>query len=105
MNLAHYQLKGQGMNKTDLIEALSKDAELPIRKVEEVVKMVFNSMANVLAEGDRVEIRGFCSMFVKHYKGHSARNPKTGEPIKVKPKKLPFFKCGKELKKMVDTYK
>jgi len=105
MNMIHCESKGEVMNKSDLIEALGKDAELPIRKAEKVVKMVFNSMANALGEGDRVEIRGFCSMFVKHYKGYSARNPKTGEPIKVKPKKLPFFKCGRELKERVDTYK
>ena len=93
------------MNKSDLIEALSKDTGLTLTKAEEVVNTVFNNMANALAKGDRVEIRGFCSMFVKQYKGYTSRNPKTGKPIEVKPKKLPFFKCGKELKERVDTYK
>ena len=90
------------MNKSNLIEALSKDTDLPPRKAEEVVKVVFDEMANSLVNGDRVEIRGFCSMVVKQYEGYTGRNPKTGDLIEVKPKKLPFFKCGKELKERVD---
>jgi integration host factor subunit beta len=105
MNLAHYESKGEVMKKSDLIEALSRDAELPIGKAEEVVKTVFNTMANALAKGDRVEIRGFGTFKVKHYDGYTGHNPKTGEPIKVKAKKLPFFKCGRELKDRVDTPK
>ncbi len=93
------------MNKSDLIEALSRDAELPIGKAEEVVKTVFNTMANALAKGDRVEIRGFGTFKVKNYDGYTGHNPKTGEPIKVKPKKLPFFKCSPKLKDRVDTHK
>ena len=92
------------MNKSDLIEALSKDAGIKTGKAEEVVRTVFNTMANALADGDRVEIRGFGSFKVKKYKGYKGRNPKTGKPIKIKPKKLPFFKCGRELKERVDTY-
>jgi len=90
------------MNKSSLIKALSKDTDLPPRKAEEVVKVVFDEMANSLVNGDRVEIRGFCSMVVKQYEGYTGRNPKTGDLIEVKPKKLPFFKCGKELKERVD---
>jgi len=92
------------MNKSDLIEALTKDTGLLKGKAEEVVKTVFNTMANALAKGDRVEIRGFGSFKVKHYDGYTGHNPKTGEPIKVKPKKLPFFKCSRELKERVDTF-
>ncbi len=79
------------MDKSHLIETLSKDTGLTIRKAEEVVKTVFNSMANALADGNRVEIRGFGSFKIKHYDGYTGKNPKTGEPIKVKPKKMPFF--------------
>jgi integration host factor subunit beta len=104
MNLIHGEFKGVAMNKSDLIETLSKDTGLPIRKAEEVVKAVFNSMANALVNNDRVEIRGLGSFKVKHYDGYTGKNPKTGKPIKVKSKKLPFFKCGKELKEMVDTH-
>jgi len=93
------------MNKSDLTEVLSKDTGIPIRKAEEAVKAIFNSMANALADGDRVEIRDFGIFKIKHYDGYTGHNPKTGEPIKIKAKKLPFFKCGRELKERVDTYK
>lgn len=90
------------MNRSDLIEALGKDTGLSKRKAEEVVNRVFDGMANALSNGERVEIRGFCSLYVKEYKGYTGRNPRTGELIKVKDKKLPFFKCGKGLKERVD---
>ena len=93
------------MTKTELIEALAKEAGLTRSKAKDVVKTVFNTMANALAKGDRVEIRGFGSFKVKHYDGYTGHNPKTGEPIKVKAKKLPFFKCSRELKERVDTPK
>ncbi len=93
------------MIKAELIEALANEAGLTRSKAKDIVKTVFNSMANALAKGDRVEIRGFGTFKVKNYDGYTGHNPKTGEPIKVKPKKLPFFKCGKELKDRVDTYR
>ena len=55
-------------------------------------------MADALERGDRVEIRGLCSFYVKEYQGYTGRNPKTGTPVEIAPKKLPFFKCGKDLK-------
>jgi len=90
------------MNRSDLIEALGKDTGLSKRKAEEVVNRVFDGMAHTLSNGERVEIRGFCSFYVKEYKGYTGRNPRTGELVKVKEKRLPFFKCGKELKERVD---
>ena len=93
------------MTKIELIEALSNEAGLTRSKAQEVVKVFFDEISNTLTNNDRVEIRGFCSLFVKQHKGYSGKNPKTGESIRVKPKKLPFFKCGKELKEMVDTHK
>ncbi|MBC8179262.1 MAG: integration host factor subunit beta [Deltaproteobacteria bacterium] len=90
------------MTKSELVEALSKAEDLTKTKAEEVVNLFFGEMVNALAGGDRVEIRGLGSFKVKHYDGYSGRNPKTGKQIKVKPKKLPFFKCGKELKERVD---
>ena len=90
------------MNKSDLSEALSKELGITLKKAEEVVNTLFNDMTKALASGDRVEIRGFGSFKVRKYKGYKGRNPKTGEMIKVKPKKLPYFKCGKELKERVD---
>ena len=59
-----------------------------------VVDVFFNEMTAALAKGDRVEIRGFCSFFVKEYSSYTGRNPKTGEKVKIAPKKLPFFKVG-----------
>ena len=90
------------MTKSELVEALSKSEDLTKTKAEEIVNLVFSEMTNALANGERVEIRGLGSFNVKRYDGDSGRNPKTGKQIKVKPKKLPFFKCGKELKERVD---
>jgi len=90
------------MNRTDLIDTLRKETGLSKSKSEQVVELLFNKMTEALANGDRVEIRGLCSIYVKEYKGYTGRNPKTGEPRQVPPKKLPFFKCGKGLKERVD---
>jgi integration host factor subunit beta len=59
-------------------------------------------MTDAFTKGDRVEIRGLCSFTIKEYEGYTGRNPKTGKTVQVAPKKLPFFKCGKELKERVD---
>jgi len=90
------------MNKLELIKNLKEECQLTKNEAATIVDLFFNEMANALAEGDRVEIRGLCSIYVKKYKAYAGRNPRTGEPAKVKPKKLPFFKCGKELKERVD---
>jgi len=90
------------MNKSELIEALAKEKDLPLRKAEEVVNTVFGEMENALISGQRVEIRGLGSFKVKDYDGYKGRNPKTGEIINVGQKRLPFFKVGKELKERVD---
>lgn len=86
------------MNKSELIQALAKESDLPMRKSEEIVNMVFDTMSMALVDGDRIEIRGFGSFTVKEYKGYTGRNPKTGQKISVENKRLPFFKAGKELK-------
>jgi integration host factor subunit beta len=90
------------MNKAELVEALRRETGLSRIKAEQVVELFFDQMADALARGDRVEIRGLCSFHVKTYREYVGRNPKTGEAIQVEPKKLPFFKCGKELKERVD---
>ena len=91
------------MNKLELIQALKDANGLSRSKAAAVVDIFFNGMASALAKGDRVEIRGLCSFFVKKYGAYTGRNPKTGERVKIKPKKLPFFKPGKELKERVDS--
>ena len=90
------------MNKSDLIYALCGENVITKKEAESVVNICFNEMSAALASGDRVEIRGLGVLTVRKYKAYNGRNPKTGESIKVKSKKLPFFKCGKELKKRVD---
>lgn len=91
------------MNKLELISQLKKEANLTKSEASEIVRIFFDSMTDALANGERVEIRGLCSFFIKEYKSYTGRNPKTGEKVKIPPKKLPFFKCGKELKERVDT--
>ena len=90
------------MNKIDLIKTLRTTANISKIEATKVVELFFNEMASALANGDRVEIRGLCSFYVKVYEGYTGRNPKTGETVAVVPKKLPFFKCGKELRERVD---
>ncbi|MFA5517504.1 MAG: HU family DNA-binding protein [Desulfuromonadales bacterium] len=90
------------MNKSELIEALGNRKNLSYKKSEEIVNLIFDSMARELAEGGRIEIRGFGSFIVKEYKAYMGRNPKTGEIIQVYPKRLPFFKVGKELRDRVN---
>jgi len=90
------------MNKAGLIGKLHTRTRLSKAKTEKAVEIVFGEMAEALANGGRVEIRGLCSFSVKEYKGYTGRNPKTGEHAQVASKKLPFFKAGKELKEGVD---
>ncbi len=93
------------MTKTALIEALSNEAGLTRSKGKEIVKVFFGEISNALTNNDRVEIRGFGSFKVKNYDGYTGHNPKTGKPVEVRPKKLPFFKCGREIKERVDSHK
>ena len=90
------------MNKIDLIHALSDMKGLSKIEAAKIVNMFFDQMANTLEKGDRVEIRGLFSFYVRRYKSYSGRNPKSGKTVEVKPKKLPYFKCGKDLKQRVD---
>ena len=90
------------MNTLELIDTLKDEADISKAKAGKVVNLFFESMGDALKKGDRVEVRGLCSFYVKHYAGYTGRNPKTGEEVKIKTKKLPFFKCGKELKERVD---
>jgi integration host factor subunit beta len=90
------------MNRSGLIKALMIENKLTKSVAESIVSLFSDEISNALANADRVEIRGLCSFYVKKYKAYTGRNPKISEPVKVKPKKLPFFKCGQELKKRVD---
>lgn len=90
------------MNKLELISALKLRSDISKADAARVVEVFFNSMADTLVREDRVEIRGLCSFYVKEYKSYTGRNPKSGEKVVIKPKKLPFFKSGKELKDRVN---
>lgn len=90
------------MNKLELISALKNEADISKSEAAKVIQIFFDSMSEALAAGERVEIRGLCSFFVKEYKAYTGRNPKTGEKVVINPKKLPFFKSGKELRERVD---
>ncbi len=86
------------MNKIELVRSLQAEAEISKPEAAEVVNIFFNSMADALSREERVEIRGLFSFYIKKYEGYVGRNPKTGQKVEVSPKRLPFFKCGSELK-------
>ncbi len=85
------------MTKSDLIQQMAEKLKIPTARAEGIVNTIFGAMTDALVRGDRIEIRGFGTFEVRSYKGYEGRNPKTGNPVQVAPKKLPFFKIGKEL--------
>lgn len=90
------------MNKLELINSVRDSAEISQARAKRVVDRFFKAMADALERGDRIEIRGVGSFQVKQHEAYTGHNPKTGEEIEVRPKKLPYFKCGKELMERVD---
>jgi len=90
------------MNKLELISALKKEADISKSEAAKIVQIFFDSMSEALIKQERIEIRGLCSFYVKNYKSYIGRNPKTGEKVQISPKRLPFFKCGKELRERVN---
>ena len=91
------------MNKANLIEKVSERVKIRSNTAKVIVDTIFDSMKESLEKGEGIEIRGFGSFVVRDYGGYKGRNPKTGEIVNVPPKKLPYFKTGKELKEMVNT--
>lgn len=91
------------MTKSELIESLALDLQLPRGRSEEVINCVFDSMVGALERGEGIEIRGFGSFTVREYKSYGGRNPRTGSAVSVPEKRLPFFKVGKELKEAVNV--
>ena len=90
------------MNKSHIVEALANQADLSLRKSDEIVDVVFGLMAKALVDGHRIEILGFESFAVRAYDSYVGRNPKTSERINIPGKRLPFFKPGNELKDRVN---
>ncbi len=91
------------MTKSELIETIASKQGLPFRYVETAVNAVVDSITEAMSRDERVEIRGFGNFTVRYYGAYRGRNPKTGERVDVPPKRLPFFKVGKDLRERVDT--
>ena len=91
------------MNTSDLVKALADQANISLDEATRVVNTFVDSMKDSLLEGGRVEIRGFGSFKVKEYGSYAGRNPRTGEKVAVEPKRLPFFRAGKELKEYLNA--
>ena len=91
------------MNKSGLVQIVSEHAKLTKKKAEDLVDLIFDSMVDAMKQGNRIEIRGFGSFTIRSYGEYRGRNPRTGTPIEVSPKKLPFFKVGKELRERINT--
>jgi integration host factor subunit beta len=90
------------MNKSDLIDVLSGKENLTAEDASEIINLVFDGFTDTLKKGGRIEIRGFGSFSVREYEPYTGRNPKTGKQAKVGPKRLPYFKVGRELKDRVN---
>ena len=90
------------MTKLDLIVALAGKENLTEKQAKDVINQIINGFRDSLKKGDRIEIRGFGSFSVREYKAYKGRNPRAGTNVDVRPKKLPYFKVGKELKGLVD---
>jgi len=91
------------MLKSDLIEKVAKELNMNRDLAHLVVSTIFDTMSEALSREEGIEIRGFGSFSVRHYKGREGRNPKSGEIVAVPPRKKPFFKVGKELKNRINT--
>ncbi len=91
------------MTKADLITALASEMKLTSHESTAIINSILETMTDALCRNEAVEIRGFGTFTIREYASYEARNPKTGERIQVKEKKLPFFKVGKDLKERVNT--
>ena len=90
------------MTKSELVEIICQTTTLPKGRAKLVVDTIFDAMTAALERGEGIEIRGFASFSVHHYKAYSARNPRAGTSVWVSEKRLPFFRCGKELKELIN---
>lgn len=90
------------MNRSELINIVAERGKMTRKNAEGVVATIFDSMVEAMRSGDRIELRGFGSFVVRNYRSYNGRNPRTGEKIQVRPKRLPFFKVGKALRFRVD---
>ena len=90
------------MTRADLIAVIAEKLKFPWARAELLVDQIFSSMSDALMRGEGIEIRGFGSFTVRQYRAYDGRNPRTGATVHVKPKRLAFFKVGKELRERVN---
>ncbi|MBQ7738806.1 MAG: integration host factor subunit beta [Desulfovibrionaceae bacterium] len=91
------------MNKSELILKLSIESDISVEAATDIINSFIDTIKSSLIEGGRVEFRGFGSFNVKEYQGYTGRNPRTGEAVTVKPKRLPTFRAGKDLKEQINS--
>lgn len=90
------------MTKAELVEDVARAAELTKKDAERLVEIVFESIINTLNHGEKIELRGFGSFRVRERGARRGRNPKTGDPVDIPAKRVPYFKPGKELKELIN---
>ena len=90
------------MTKSQIIDVVAETTRYPRKTVELAVNTMFDGMVEAMQNGDRVEVRGFGNFTVREYKAYTGRNPKTGQPVQVPAKRMPFFKVGKELRSLIN---
>lgn len=91
------------VNKTELVEAVSVECNLSVRETRKILETILKTMSDAMSRGESIELRGLGTFKVKQYGSYTGRNPKTGEAVSIKPKKLPFFTVGRELKNAVNN--
>ncbi len=90
------------MTKADLVEDVARASELTKKDAERLVEIVFESIIETLNHGEKIELRGFGSFRVRERGARRGRNPKTGDPVSIPAKRVPYFKPGKELKELIN---
>ena len=93
---------GATMTKAELVEEVSRVSDLTKKHSEVIVDTVFRSIIVALQRGEKIELRGFGSFRLRKREPRKGRNPKTGDKVDVPPKKVPYFKPGKELKDLIN---
>ena len=91
-----------GMTKAELVEEVAAKTQLTKKHAEIIVNTVFDSIVDSLKGGEKIELRGFGSFRIRHRGARTGRNPKTGDKVSVPPKRIPYFKPGKELRELLN---
>jgi integration host factor subunit beta len=92
-----------GMTKAELVEEVARSTQLTKKHAEIIVNTVFESIVHSLKTGEKIELRGFGSFRIRRRGSRVGRNPKTGDKVEVPPKRIPYFKPGKELKELLNS--